>query len=282
MSEVTLDFIALLRRLVADVPSRGATLNAALQQLASQELRDLEPDASLLEALLSVPTTVRDSFSADDLYKWHTLLTGVLQIPEVVSAAPAAAAYATDALIDGAFARAALPPAEETAQAMTPGSSLPGCVSMVSTGASSASTRTAARVGGPGGGAAAGSARARPAGPRARPSAPISDATPQAAQAAELGAVRALLHWLYRSGDVVVKFADVDDFFSVATTSQFTSPPVGPLELKSASAFVLGRNFLVPFDVILTDPLARVERDLGAVSAKLEELIAMQAPKTDA
>ena len=37
-----------------------------------------------------------------------------------------------------------------------------------------------------------------------------------------------------------------------------------------------------PFDVILTDPLARVERDLGAVSAKLEELIAMQAPKTDA
>ncbi|KOO35829.1 ph domain-containing protein [Chrysochromulina tobinii] len=130
MSEVTLDFIALLRRLVADVPSRGATLNAALQQLASQELRDLEPDASLLEALLSVPTTAWDSFSADDLYKWHTLLTGVLQIPEVVSAAPAAAAYATDALIDGAFARAALPPAEETAQAMTPGSSLPGCVSM--------------------------------------------------------------------------------------------------------------------------------------------------------
>ena len=40
-----------------------------------------------------------------------------------------------------------------------------------------------------------------------------------------------------------------------------------------------------PFDVILTDPLARVERDLGAVSSKqdrfekrLEELIAMQAP----
>jgi hypothetical protein len=40
-----------------------------------------------------------------------------------------------------------------------------------------------------------------------------------------------------------------------------------------------------PFDVILADPLARVERDLGSVSSKqdrlekrLEELIAMQAP----
>ena len=59
------------------MPSRSAILTAASQQLASQEPRDLEPDASLLEALLSIPTTAWDSFSADDLYKWHTLLTGV-------------------------------------------------------------------------------------------------------------------------------------------------------------------------------------------------------------
>jgi hypothetical protein len=165
MSEVTLDFIALLRRLVADVPSRGATLNAALQQLASQELRDLEPDASLLEALLSVPTTAWDSFSADDLYKWHTLLTGVLQIPEVVSARTAAAAYATNAFIDGASARAALPLDDETTQAMTPGNMLPGCVSTVSTGASSANTHTAGRAAGPVSAAAAGSASRPPATP---------------------------------------------------------------------------------------------------------------------
>ena len=93
------------------------------------------------------PTTAWESSSADDLYKRHTLLTGVLQILEVVIAEPEAAAYATDAFIDafidGASARAALPLAEETAQTMTPGSLLPGCVSTMSTGASSTSTRTA-------------------------------------------------------------------------------------------------------------------------------------------
>ena len=283
MSEVTLDFIALLRRLVADVPSRGATLNAALQQLASQELRDLEPDASLLEALLSVPTTVRDSFSADDLYKWHTLLTGVLQIPEVVSAAPAAAAYATDALIDGAFARAALPPAEETAQAMTPGSSLPGCVSMVSTGASSASTRTAARVGGPGGGAAAGSARARPAGPRARPSAPISDATPQAAQAAELGAVRALLHWLYRSGDVVVRLRlrSALGTSALRLCSSSLPPPGLRVLLEVLASIIRGfgasrpahRSLLLNVLVPLHRPAARMDETTPVLSLYHESLV---------
>ena len=68
------------------------------------------------------PTTAWDSFSADDLYKRHTLLKGVLQILEADSAEPADAAYTTDALIDGASARAAMPLAEETAQTMTPGS----------------------------------------------------------------------------------------------------------------------------------------------------------------
>lgn len=95
------------------------------------------------------PTTAWDFFSADDLYKRHTLQTDVLQILEVVSAEPAAAAYATDAFIDGASARAALPLAEETAKTMTPGNLLPGCTSTMSTGASSASTRTAAREAAP-------------------------------------------------------------------------------------------------------------------------------------
>ena len=47
---------------------------------------------------------------------------GVLQILEADSAEPAYAAYTTDAFIDGASARAAMPLAEETAQTMTPGS----------------------------------------------------------------------------------------------------------------------------------------------------------------
>ncbi|KOO33573.1 camp-dependent protein kinase catalytic subunit isoform [Chrysochromulina tobinii] len=234
MSEVTLDFIALLRRLVADVPSRGATLNAALQQLASQELRDLEPDASLLEALLSVPTTVRDSFSADDLYKWHTLLTGVLQIPEVVSAAPAAAAYATDALIDGAFARAALPPAEETAQAMTPGSSLPGCVSM-------------------------------------------------AAQAAELGAVRALLHWLYRSGDVVVRLRlrSALGTSALRLCSSSLPPPGLRVLLEVLASIIRGfgasrpahRSLLLNVLVPLHRPAARMDETTPVLSLYHESLV---------
>ena len=282
-ANITTDFTALLRRLVADVPSRSAILNAALQQLASQELRDLEPDASLLEALLSIPTTAWDSFSADDLYKWHTLLTGVLQIPEVVSAAPAAAAYATDALIDGAFARAALPLAEETAQAMTPGSSLPGCVSMVSTGASSASTRTAARAAGPGGGAAAGSARARPAGPRGRPSAPISDATPQAAQAIELGAVRALLHWLYRSDDVAVRLRlrSALGTSALRLCSSSLPPPGLRVLLEVLASIIRGfgaarpahRSLLLNVLVPLHRPAARMDETTPVLSLYHESLV---------
>ena len=41
------------------------------------------------------------------------MLTGVLQVPEVVSTGTAAAAYAINAFIDGASARAALPLEEE-------------------------------------------------------------------------------------------------------------------------------------------------------------------------
>ena len=99
------------------------------------------------------------------MYKRHTMLKGVLQILEADSAEPADAAYTTDAFIDGASARAAMPLAEETTQAMTPGNLLPGCVSTVSTGASSANTRTAGRAVGPVSAAAAGSASRPPATP---------------------------------------------------------------------------------------------------------------------
>jgi hypothetical protein len=80
------------------------------------------------------------------------------------------------------------------------------------------------------------------------------------------------LGWDARVGETVADGSRVFNFRSV----------VGGEGSYGGGAVSDGAGGNNPFDVILTDPLARVERDLGAVSAKLEELIAMQAPKTDA
>ena len=80
------------------------------------------------------------------------------------------------------------------------------------------------------------------------------------------------LGWDARVGETVADGSRVFNFRSV----------VGGEGSYGGGAVSDGAGGNNPFDVILTDPLARVERDLGAVSAKLEELIAMQARKSEA
>ena len=255
-ADITASFTALLRGLLTDSTTRGDALDAALKSLALQELRDLEPDVALLEALLAVPCAAWEGFEAEALFKWHTLLTGLLQLPEIAAAAPSAAAHASDELIDGAFVRAALPPADEDAPMQQAPSSLPG---MVTIAGSSSGLAVSASVG----------AR-KSVGRSASREVNATGVTPGAAQATELAAVRALLHWLYRSGAVVLRVrlrAALGT--SVAQLATLAFPPPGlRMLLEVLSAVIRGFGPAVPAHrALLRDVLVPLHRPV----ARLDE-----------
>ena len=94
-------FTASLRDLVAPKASakaRGPILASLLADLAAQKLRDLEPDPPLMEALLALQLVAWEDFALG-LCKAHMLLNEVLQLPELVAAAPIAAPYVTSELL---------------------------------------------------------------------------------------------------------------------------------------------------------------------------------------
>ena len=73
--------------------TRSTTLDVLLKHLASSALRDLEPDTEMIGALLALVPLVWDEFELEDQCKWHTLLAGMLRLPEFVAAAPHASSH---------------------------------------------------------------------------------------------------------------------------------------------------------------------------------------------
>ena len=85
-----------LRSLLADeAAARTLTLSALLSDLAASKLRDLEPDEAFFEALLVLPPMCWEDWALSDRCALHTLLIGLLRVPEVIAAAPLARPYIT-------------------------------------------------------------------------------------------------------------------------------------------------------------------------------------------
>lgn len=193
--DATAAFSHSLRTLKHNAATRTVTLDAALAALAAQELRDLEPDAPLLEALLTLLPVAWAEFTHDDLCRLHALLVGLLQLPEVVGAARLAAPYITAELINAALERAGRPPDESEVPAPPPRSGA-GSQSRKAQGGGQQQPSVAK--------GAAGAADVVIVGAKGQ-STSAGDGTPGSAQMVELRAIRALLHWAYRGGDARVR-----------------------------------------------------------------------------
>ena len=238
----TAAFTASLRSLVTSPSaSRADTLADGLAKLASHELRDLEPDETMLEALLNVAAVAFESpsgcqgsptltFEPPLLHQWHTLLAGVLQLPEVVAAAPTAAPFLTAVFLDAALERASQPPADDVGDVPTAGG--------VTRGVAGAADL-------PAGGKRA-APPSRPSAPRPELASPASAPSAAAAQAAEIAAIRALLHWAYRSDCATVRAhlrAAIGQ--TCLTLSSSSVPPPGLKMLLEVLASII-RGFGAP------------------------------------
>ena len=153
-------------------PDRVAPLDQLLSALSSSTLRDVEPGAALyaeLFALLAAAWDRRNGFDTEALSRLHTLLAGMLALPEFrgEGVEVAAAPHLTPVLLDLALERAAAP-VDEEAEALSG-----GATAQVSRGVAGAADLPGGKGGGGGG-------------------------PPSEAQARELAAVRALLYWAYR------------------------------------------------------------------------------------
>ena len=113
-ASATARFTAALRALANDA-APGAALDVELAALASQALRDCEPDPELVQALLALLPAAWARFECADLCKLHTLVIGVLQLPELAAAAPADDPWVAAQLTDAALLRAARPADEAEA-----------------------------------------------------------------------------------------------------------------------------------------------------------------------
>ena len=265
-----------LRSLLADeAAARTLTLSALLSDLAASKLRDLEPDEAFFEALLVLPPMCWEDWALSDRCALHTLLIGLLRVPEVIAAAPLARPYITSDFLKACLERATLP--------ADPADAPP----MQSTGADESADGRHHRLGAgsaAGGRTSASKARAPPsAAPKASPTARSvvsrgvagaadlpTDQTnsPGSAQALELSCLRALLHWAYRGADGPLR-ASIRSLLgsTLQTLSSLALPPPGVRSLlELLASIVRGIDGATPRPCHLSlvrDVLAPLHRPIG-------------------
>ena len=171
---------------------RLACLEVLLGALAAQTLRDVEPDAALFQTLLKLLPAAWDSFPYDALSKLHSLVEGLLRLPEFAGGTPLAAPFVTPPFLEATFARLARPSDETDASssaeprpAASAGKQRPADCKVAAATAEKGTAQGATVTTG-----VAGKADL-PAGAR------MASGPPGSAQLAELGALRQLLYWLY-------------------------------------------------------------------------------------
>ena len=264
-SDVTRSFVALLIGLCNDNTSRRGLLEVALKQLASNELRDLEPDAPMIQALLSVPHVAWDSFETSELQLWHTLLVGLLKLPEMLDVDTLPASHVPDQLIDAAIERLGQASIREGGHPMND-ASLPGGVTFV--GRSSSSTAHGLVQ-------AKQMTHAQQGTANSKPSCQSNNL--------EFAAMCSLLHWLYGCGDVAlrVRLRSAIGLAAQRLGSSAHPPPGLRVLLELLSAIIRGfaspspshhallRDVLIPLHL----PSGRLDETTPALALYHEPLV---------
>ena len=273
------NFTRALKSCADDSGARAATLDGLLADLAASRLRDLEPDAPMMEALLSLPHVAWEYWPLQERCSFHRLIIGLVRVPEMISAASLATPFVADTLLRATLERASRAPdpadvpAKQTAGSdgadagdgrhhrTARGSSSSSSTSAATSGAATTVATAAAT-------SAAGPERAVSRGVAGAADLPANQAgTPGSAQLLELAAIKSLLHYLYLGGSSSVRAtmrAHLGSTLQALSGASMPPPGVRPLlELLASIVRGIGVTPTPAHHSLMRDVLAPLHKPTG-------------------
>ena len=264
------NFTRALESCADDSGACAATLDRLLADLAASRLRDLEPDAPMLKALLSLPQVAWEHWPLQERCSLHRLIIGLVRVPEMIAAASLAAPFVTDALLRTALERASRAPDPADVpfkQTSGSGDADDGRHHRTARarGSSSATTATATTAA-----SASGNERAVSRGVAGAADLSTNQTgTPGSAQILELSALKSLLHYLYLGAPSSLRAsmrAHLGSSLQALSSVSMPPPGVRPLlELLASIVRGIGANPTAAHHALMRDVLAPLHRPTGRV-----------------